>query len=637
MTILEYFMPYELVQAIGQSMLHSLWQGLIIVGLLSLAWPYLKQTSAATRYTISTAAMLLFFSIVVATFFIQYGQLSAGLSATVMDSNLECVPCASTTGALTTGQAYPLLFTPFLVIFWLIGASIMAFRLVLELVYIQRLSIHAWPVEGKWGNMIQTYASRLGIWKEVRLLESDWVSGPVTVGIIQPIILLPIGLINGLTGDQVACILAHELAHIRRYDFIVNIAQSVVEMLLFFNPTVWWISKRIREERELCCDDMAVELTGSKHQLAYTLAKLEEWRLEVPGLAMSFNSPKSKVVERIHRLIGKESKADVMTKGWMSVLLLTAFFVLAAFRPNAEVEKGWSSENLQESIQSKLILEESLAQMKNAVEALEIEGTLAEADYLARKAKDEIQRLSAVIAIRDTIPPSTEAELKKKEKALVEQMKALELSLENSPERQEMYKMMKEYEVLHKKHEEQWLKENKGLEKKMQAVEKQLIEELRIKELALKQSPEMKQLEELQRAYEQKASAIVEAIKQKGNIEEDEKLQKELNGKMQELHLSLQEKQMELQETVQAQMQEMQEIHERFSQSDEMKQLQEFREKQQIEFQKLNEVMGEDTHQRMEELQQKLKAEYMIKMEKLALELQKVSRQLEKQRRYREE
>ncbi len=637
MTILEYFMPYELVQAIGQSMLHSLWQGLIIVGLLSLAWPYLKQSTAAVRYTISTSAMLLFFSVVVATFFILYGQLSAGFSAGIIESNLDCNPCASTTAGIATGPSYPSLFTPFLVVFWLVGASIMALRLVLELVYIQRLSIHAWPVEAKWTSMIQNYASRLGIWKEVRLLESDWVSSPVTVGVIQPIVLLPIGLINGLTSDQVACILAHELAHIRRYDFIVNIAQSVVEMLLFFNPAVWWISKRIREERELCCDDMAVELTGSKHQLAYTLAKLEEWRMEVPGLAMSFNSPKSKVVERIHRLIGQESKADVMTKGWMSVLLLTAFFVLAAFRPSVEAEKDWSAENLENVTLSALTLEAELAEMKEVVEALRVEGALAEVESLAEKSKREIENLVSIVARKDTIPPSTKEELEKRERALVEQMKALELSMENSPERKEMYKMMKEYEMLHKQHEEQWLKENKGLEEKMRAVEKQLVEELRVKELALKQSPEMKQMEELQHAYEQKASAIVEAIKQKGDIEEDENLQKELNSKMQELHLSLQERQMELQERVQAQMEEMQEIHERFSQSDEMKELQKFREKQQIEFKKLNEAMGEDTHQRMEELQQKLQAEYMIKMEKLALELQKVSRQLEKQRRYREE
>lgn len=637
MTILEYFMPYELVQVIGQSMLHSLWQGLIIVGLLSLAWPYLKQSTAAVRYTISTSAMLLFFGVVVATFFILYGQLSPGFSAGIIESNSACNPCTSTIAGHATGPIYPSVFTPFLVIFWLVGASIMALRLVLELVYIQRLSIHAWPVEGKWTNMIQTYASRLGIWKEVRLLESDWVSSPVTVGVIQPIVLLPIGLINGLSSEQVACILAHELAHIRRYDFIVNIAQSVVEMLLFFNPAVWWISKRIREERELCCDDMAVELTGSKHQLAYTLAKLEEWRLEVPGLAMSFNSPKSKVVERIHRLIGQEPKADVMTKGWMSVLLLTAFFVLAAFRPNAEAEKGWSAENLEDATLSALALEAELAEIKEAVEGLRMEGALAEAEYLAEKSKKEIENLVDRLAIRDTIPPNTKEELRKKERALVEQMQALELSMENSPERKEMYKMMKEYEILHKKHEEQWLQENEGLEKKMRAVEKELVEELRVKELALKQSPEMKQLEELRRAYELKAAAIVEEMKQKGNMEEDENLRRELDLKMQELHLSLQEKQMALQEKVQVQMEEMQEIHERFSQSDEMKKLQEFREKQQMEFQKLNEEMGEDRHRRMEELQEKLQAEYMIKMEKLAYELQKVSRELEKQRRYREE
>ena len=116
MTILEYFMPYELVQAIGQSMLHSLWQGLIIVGLLSLAWPYLKQSTAAVRYTISTSAMLLFFSVVVATFFILYGQLSAGFSAGMIETSSACNPCASTTAGIAPGPSYPSLFTPFLVV-----------------------------------------------------------------------------------------------------------------------------------------------------------------------------------------------------------------------------------------------------------------------------------------------------------------------------------------------------------------------------------------------------------------------------------------------------------------------------------------------------------------------------------------
>jgi hypothetical protein len=169
-------------------------------------------------------------------------------------------------------------------------------------------------------------ARALGIDRTIRLLHSTAVDVPTVLGWVRPVILLPMTL-TGLSGEQIEMILAHELAHIRRHDFLVNLMQSVVETLLFYHPAVWWISSRIRIEREHCCDDAAVAVGGNALQYARALTRLEELRGEAPQLALGANG--GSLMERIRRVAG--IRGEGMPSRWLAgAALLTVVAVLLA-------------------------------------------------------------------------------------------------------------------------------------------------------------------------------------------------------------------------------------------------------------------------------------------------------------------
>src|SRR6185369_12620027 len=132
-------------------------------------------------------------------------------------------------------------------------------------------------------------------------------------GWMRPAILLPASTLSGLSVAQIEAILAHELAHIRRHDYIVNLLQCVIETLLFYHPAVWWVSRRVRDERELCCDDMAVQAVGDRVGYARALCELERLRAATPQLAMAANG--GSLLTRIARLLGAPSRNDRTAAG----------------------------------------------------------------------------------------------------------------------------------------------------------------------------------------------------------------------------------------------------------------------------------------------------------------------------------
>src|SRR2546427_550248 len=129
-------------------------------------------------------------------------------------------------------------------------------------------------------------AARLGVSRPGRVLESAVVQVPAVVGWLRPVILLPASALTGLTPQQLDVLLAHELAHVRRYDYLVNLVQSAIEILLFYHPAVRWVSRRVREEREHCCDDLAVAVCGDAHLYARALLMMESLRAKTPALAL---------------------------------------------------------------------------------------------------------------------------------------------------------------------------------------------------------------------------------------------------------------------------------------------------------------------------------------------------------------
>src|SRR5262249_9924774 len=146
----------------------------------------------------------------------------------------------------------------------------------------------------------------MGVRRRVRALMSSMVESPSVIGWLRPVILLPPATLMGLTSLQLEAIIAHEIAHIRRYDYLVNMVQMLVETLLFYHPAVWWISKRIRVERELCCDDLAVRFCGNALRYAKALTRLEKLRLSAPTVAMA--STGGPLLYRIQRLVGVKGK-----------------------------------------------------------------------------------------------------------------------------------------------------------------------------------------------------------------------------------------------------------------------------------------------------------------------------------------
>ncbi len=202
----------------------------------------------------------------------------------------------------------------------------------------------------QWRAVMVELARRLRVSRPVRLLVSAAAQVPMAIGWLRPVILLPASTITGLTPEQLRAVLAHELAHIRRYDYLVNILQSVVETVLFYHPAVWWVSRRIRVEREHCCDDMAVAVSGNVLSYARALEQMELLRAEPARLAVAATS--GSLLARIRRLVGMP-KSDVdRSTGWAAgliamgmVLAIAAGVHLAAFASSPTVADGNKDDN----------------------------------------------------------------------------------------------------------------------------------------------------------------------------------------------------------------------------------------------------------------------------------------------------
>ncbi|MEK7253672.1 MAG: M56 family metallopeptidase, partial [Bacteroidota bacterium] len=214
---------------------------------------------------------------------------------------------------------------PLIVTAWLMGLVFFILKMFGGLIYIQRLkNQHLTPLAREWQEMLGGLAGELGWERHVKLAESALVRVPMVVGWLKPVILMPIGAVNNLSSEQVEAVLAHELAHISRHDYFLNLLQSLIEAMFYFNPAVWWISASIRTERENCCDDIAVKLCGNSLTYAKALVSLQEMHQAAPAFAMPFASSRNQLLHRIQRILQQPThKSNVMEK-------LTATFLLAA-------------------------------------------------------------------------------------------------------------------------------------------------------------------------------------------------------------------------------------------------------------------------------------------------------------------
>ncbi len=317
MSFLHHLISEELIHALGWTVLHSLWQAMAIGLALALLNLGLQRQAASLRYLAGNLALLLVLLVSVLTFVDLYRPAGGSPRA----ATYFFVAAAGGAGEVAAGGAgFPELFMeqarqyfnrhlPLIVSVWLLGAGVFALRLLGGLAYLQHLRYQgAFPVSAHWRRRLASLRLQLGISAPVRLLESTLVQVPVVIGHFKPVILLPVGALNALPPEQVEAILAHELAHIARRDYLLNILQSLVEVLFYFNPAVWWISAHIRTEREHCCDDIAVTMQGDSLSYARALLSLQERWQPTPALAMALAGNRRRLLGRIQRLLHQPSR-----------------------------------------------------------------------------------------------------------------------------------------------------------------------------------------------------------------------------------------------------------------------------------------------------------------------------------------
>ena len=290
-----------LARTAAWTLLHFLWEGLLI-GLL--AWGALalmQRRSPEARYAVGLAFLAAIALAPLITFFILVPATHASIASAAQAAGDTGAP-----GPLPWTLRLRLLLDPSLpmvLAVWCAGVALLSARFAGSLLYLQRLtSVGVEPAPAEWHLVLARIARDMGLRRAVRLLRSFRVEAPMVVGWLRPVILIPAAAFAGLSPAQVEAVLAHEMAHIRRLDFLVNLVQSALETLLFFHPAVWWLSSRLRAERELCCDDTAVALCGDRNAYARALATLEGLREHAPAdLRVGANG--GSLMNRIRRLL----------------------------------------------------------------------------------------------------------------------------------------------------------------------------------------------------------------------------------------------------------------------------------------------------------------------------------------------
>jgi len=305
-------------QAIGWALLHLLWQGVLVAAILAATLALLSKQSANARYLASCGALALLVVLGAVTAYRAYdGSASEApsislVTAPTSDKTIELTTSdtgqPATDNRLTTIATFTKSHLPQIVMIWLTGVLLLSVRLLFG--WLRAHSIakkNATEAAPEWQRSARRLAHALKLRRAVQLLESAAVEVPTVIGWLRPVVLLPATSLTGLSTEQMEMILAHELAHIRRNDFFVNLMQAVVETLLFYHPAVWWISNRIRVEREHCCDDVAVSVSGKPLVYARALTRLEELRIEDAQAFVAANG--GSLIGRIRRLAGARAES----------------------------------------------------------------------------------------------------------------------------------------------------------------------------------------------------------------------------------------------------------------------------------------------------------------------------------------
>ncbi|HEY3884479.1 MAG TPA: M56 family metallopeptidase, partial [Vicinamibacterales bacterium] len=360
MNVIDALVRQPAAEAVGWTLLQFVWQGAAIGLAVGAVLFLLRRGGADVRYVVASIGLALMLTMPAVTAVQKFDALNAASSSaagtpiarehgtasnTVAGASTDVSAEARSTAplsapALRTPKVRAITaprvdaLVPAALLVWFVGVLLLSARLVIGWLWVQRLrSRGILPDDRAWQRVADRLRRELHIRRAIRVLESTLVDVPTVVGWLRPVVLLPLSALAGLAPAQLEAILAHELAHVRRHDYLVNLLQTLVETLLFYHPAVWWVSRRIRIERENCCDDLAVSLCGDPIAYANALADLESLRSSIApsrgrhraALAATGGS----LIQRVRRLLGAPSHAAPDPAWAAGTVVLVAIACLA--------------------------------------------------------------------------------------------------------------------------------------------------------------------------------------------------------------------------------------------------------------------------------------------------------------------
>lgn len=351
----------HLFGALCNTLLHSLWQGILLAAIAGIIIISTRKSTSALRYNLLVSALLAFTIGVGITFAWQYQATTINThfaNAPVMHINSyanhpEPQPVhifingrqQQVPGFTTQLSNYLTDHHNTIVLIWFLIVCARSLQLGFGLYATRRLRrAGVVPVNGDWKQRFEQLAHQLGIIRSVTLLESALAKVPMVIGHLKPVVLVPVGLLTALSAEEVEAILVHELAHIKRRDYLVNMLQSLVEIVLFFNPAVLWVSKLIKTERENCCDDLAVAQNNNKISYIRALVSCEEYRASVPAYAMGLPGSKNTLLHRVQRMVNNSNNSlNLFEKTVLAVCLVALGLGVSAFTAREHIAKALKS------------------------------------------------------------------------------------------------------------------------------------------------------------------------------------------------------------------------------------------------------------------------------------------------------
>lgn len=343
---------HEWVRALCLTLMHSLWQGLIAAIAAGGILLCTRKSKPALRYNMLALVLLLFVSGTILTFTLMTRGMNAASASAVVFSKEWLVRttfqnagnaaiAAAETDWMIRIMAFFSEHAQLIVAGWFLVFAVKSLLAASGLLYLRKIAQQVSAPEMKWIVRFCELAERIRIVQEVELRESAQVAVPMVIGFLKPVVLVPLGMLANLPAAQVEAILLHELAHIRRRDYLINLVQVFCENVFFFNPAVWWISKLIREEREHCCDDLAISVMQSKTSFIHALVSFQEYNLSRPVFEVAFSKKRNHLLDRIKRIVNNNNKPlDAMEKLFVTFSLATAIALSAATTPEKQAKPG---------------------------------------------------------------------------------------------------------------------------------------------------------------------------------------------------------------------------------------------------------------------------------------------------------